>query len=375
MRRHRTRRPLDAPAFSPGPLDSSMTASSFALSPASSMSPWSATSLSDFAPSPPVSHHAERYSVVSPGRVPAPIRSLTNNISSEARPRALPLLDLKPPEDPIRYLLKRPWAFGDYLHLLSLAATHHPTSAAGWERMAIAQSAASSIHRSAWDCWHRWTVPWAADGPDDAHTYPNIPGVKYRYRHIDVDIIMDLYVLVTGVVGVAENVPRPEPTVPVVQHAMRRHHCECCLSLHDFSRAHSRFSLSIPRRTTERTHAYDGERRPPGHPPVVPCHCRERHCAANAIRAQGQRKQYQNRRAPAPSTLTHNLYPPTAEPWTRLTGLDTQVSGFGLMSLTIVGRLMEYMQSDLLNSSLCEFSARARAVEGIPWPGSVFVGL
>ncbi|KAI0028652.1 hypothetical protein K488DRAFT_89533 [Vararia minispora EC-137] len=228
------RRASDVSAISPGPLDTSTTASSFTSFATSVTSPRSAGSQLEFSHT-PIPTHTDQYSALSPRRSVASIRSLlsatsldfipadsrsTFPVSQSVATSTVP--DLETPEDPIRYLQEHPWDFAEYLHLLSLVAERRPSGGADWEDLASVHSRVSSIYRSAWDCWHRWTVPWSANSAHGALTYPDVPGVKHRYHHIDIDALVDFYVLLTTYAGVADSIPSSEPEL-VNSSITRRH--------------------------------------------------------------------------------------------------------------------------------------------------------
>src|SRR5579863_4859010 len=95
-----------------------------------------------------------------------------------------------PPLSPSVYLTLHPWTLPEYLLLLSIKPLGTQTDDMNWDEIATKLSAATMHQpRSAWDCWHRWIVPWCRPQPPPKprpNTYPHVPGVQHEYKFADL---------------------------------------------------------------------------------------------------------------------------------------------------------------------------------------------
>ena len=95
---------------------------------------------------------------------------------------------------------------------------------ADWEQIAGKLNAATNYQsRSAWDCWHRWAVPWCRPQQQAelrANTYPHAPGVQHEYNLLDLEGLIDLWTTLTSALG-GHDPPSPlvsqAPTIAKAQ--------------------------------------------------------------------------------------------------------------------------------------------------------------
>jgi hypothetical protein len=124
-------------------------------------------------------------------------------------------------------LTLRPWTLPEYLLLLSTIPLCGEEEEADWEQIAGKLNAATSYQpRSAWDCWHRWAVPWCRpqqQAEPRANTYPHAPGVQHEYNLLDLEGLIDLWTTLTSALG---GHGQPSPLVsqgPTIAKAQARH--------------------------------------------------------------------------------------------------------------------------------------------------------
>ncbi len=144
-------------------------------------------------------------------------RSLSSHLITLAVP--------SPPLSPLVYLTLRPWTLPEYLLLLSVIPLCSKEEDADWEEIAGKLNAATSHQpRSAWDCWHRWAVPWSHPQAEPrANTYPHAPGVQHEYNFLDLEGLIDLWTTLTSALGGHGS---PSPLVsqgPTIAMAQTRH--------------------------------------------------------------------------------------------------------------------------------------------------------
>ncbi|KAA1470772.1 hypothetical protein DENSPDRAFT_836652 [Dentipellis sp. KUC8613] len=288
--------------YTPGPPDTAATGWSFASSAPSACSPapLSHSARASFYATPAFQHSpaAELVDIPVVPVYAAPKSTMSSSSSSPSSPEPEPSsapsaatsappsssssapipipAPPPPPDDPHAHLARTPWALAEYLHLVSavcVCAREGP-GAFSWERVADAvndsirggvgvegvgagvqgygQSGKAEgqggevTRRSAWDCWHRWSVPWAAagDGAGDrtrsssnknanegggggeekepegsgdgtsTSTYAHAPGVQHAYRALDVRPLLELYGALTRVLTVTLADPSQLLAVP-----------------------------------------------------------------------------------------------------------------------------------------------------------------
>lgn len=132
-----------------------------------------------------------------------------------------------PPQDPLIYIAFNPWTFPEYLLLQSIIISHsnivgdftNNVRLTDWNRVArtLNETAASfSVpvpYRTAWDCWHRYSVPWLRPSPTSTslpsplsvkptnELYPDAPGVQRAYTtatlQADMHQLIDIYTILT----------------------------------------------------------------------------------------------------------------------------------------------------------------------------------
>ncbi|KAH9986864.1 hypothetical protein BJV77DRAFT_1070774 [Russula vinacea] len=89
-----------------------------------------------------------------------------------------------PPLSPTVYLTLHPWTLPEYLLLLSIKPHRSKDDNISWEEVASKLNADTRHSpRSAWDCWHRWVVPWCRSqhpSKSKRNTYPHVPGVQHE---------------------------------------------------------------------------------------------------------------------------------------------------------------------------------------------------
>ncbi|KAI9439034.1 hypothetical protein H4582DRAFT_1946266 [Lactarius indigo] len=133
-----------------------------------------------------------------------------------------------PPLSPLVYLTLRPWTLPEYLLLLSEIPLCSNEEEADWEEVAGKLNTATNYQpRSAWDCWHRWAVPWCRpqyQAEPRANTYPCAPGVQHEYDFLDLEGLIDLWRTLTSALGGHGS---PSPLVfpgSSIAMAQTRHH-------------------------------------------------------------------------------------------------------------------------------------------------------
>lgn len=254
----------DTVLWSPGPPNTAQTASSFSSSEASDSSaltpgtPWSSASdkstryyaLPAFQVSPSVESAC----------IPEPFQDMGKETSHTSRPRSsssstnvaaqpwpeerarttLPLSSSSPelssthssipfPSDPYAHLSSTPWTLPEYLELLSLVhyVSHHDSTYDicldgdhhDWSRIAnmlnSLRPSTSGSPRSAWDCWHRLTVPWirapstsvSEEERASSSLFSHAPGVQHSYKFVDLAQLIDVYDMLARVLATALDDP------------------------------------------------------------------------------------------------------------------------------------------------------------------------
>jgi hypothetical protein len=130
-----------------------------------------------------------------------------------------------PPLSPTVYLTLHPWTLPEYLLLLSFKPLCSKNDDMCWEEIAHKFNVATRHQpRNAWDCWHRWAVPWCR--PQQSiiprrNTYPHAPGVQHEYKFSDLEGLIELWTSLSGAMrsphGFAMPLAFPEPTTEAVQ--------------------------------------------------------------------------------------------------------------------------------------------------------------
>jgi len=128
------------------------------------------------------------------------------------------------PLSPSVYLTLHPWTLPEYLQLLSIKPLGSKNDTMPWDE--VASKLSSSIRhqpRSAWDCWHRWMVPWCrSEHPTKPrpNTYPHAPGVQHEYKFSDFEGLIGLWTSLSSAIGIPHGVSSPlafpEPRIPAV---------------------------------------------------------------------------------------------------------------------------------------------------------------
>ncbi|KAI0294103.1 hypothetical protein B0F90DRAFT_1821490 [Multifurca ochricompacta] len=139
-----------------------------------------------------------------------------------------------PPLSPSVYLTLHPWTLPEYLLLLSIQPLGKKDDNTRWEDIAGTFNTATRHElRSAWDCWHRWVVPWCRpQQPTEPrpNTYPHAPGVQHGYKFSDLEGLIDLWTSLSIAIGSPyETLAYPEPSIAMVQPRRaggRAHHPE-----------------------------------------------------------------------------------------------------------------------------------------------------
>ncbi|KAF8493732.1 hypothetical protein F5888DRAFT_1722543 [Russula emetica] len=132
-----------------------------------------------------------------------------------------------PPLSPTVYLTLRPWTLPEYLLLLSIKPLGSKNDDICWDEVASKLNADTRYpQRSAWDCWHRWVVPWCRSQQPSKprrNTYPHAPGVQHEYKFADLEGLIELWAPVSGAMGITHGVTSgsphafPAPKTPAVQ--------------------------------------------------------------------------------------------------------------------------------------------------------------
>jgi hypothetical protein len=132
-----------------------------------------------------------------------------------------------PPLSPTVYLTLHPWTLPEYLLLLSIKPPGRKNDDVSWDEVASKLNADTRYpQRSAWDCWHRWVVPWCRSQHSSKprrNTYPHAPGVQHEYKFADLEGLIELWAPVSGAMGISHGVASesphtfPAPKTPAVQ--------------------------------------------------------------------------------------------------------------------------------------------------------------
>lgn len=129
-----------------------------------------------------------------------------------------------PPLSPLVYLTLRPWTLPEYMLLLSMIPPCGKEGGVAWEEIAAKLNTVTNHQpRSAWDCWHRWAVPWCRsqqEAEPRENTYPHAPGVQHEYKLLDLEGLIELWTTLTSTLG-DHGSPSPlvsqSPTIPIAQ--------------------------------------------------------------------------------------------------------------------------------------------------------------
>jgi hypothetical protein len=162
----------------------------------------------------------------------------TSRKTPQSRARVLSFLAVpSPPLSPTVYLTLHPWTLPEYLLLLSIKPLGSKNDDISWDEVASKLNEDTRYpQRSAWDCWHRWVVPWCRSrhaSKPRRKTYPHAPGVQHEYKFADLEGLIELWAPVLGAVGISPGVTSesphafPAPKTPAVQHRRawgRAHH-------------------------------------------------------------------------------------------------------------------------------------------------------
>jgi hypothetical protein len=123
-----------------------------------------------------------------------------------------------PPLSPSVYLTLHPWALPEYLLLLSIKPLGGQNDDISWDEIAVKLNAVTRHQpRSAWDCWHRWMVPWCRPqhhSKSRPNTYPHAPGVQHEYKFADLDGLIELWSLLSSAVGTSQHRVASPPESP-----------------------------------------------------------------------------------------------------------------------------------------------------------------
>ena len=133
------------------------------------------------------------------------------------------------PSDPYAHLSSTPWTLPEYLELLSLVhyVSHHDSTYDicldgdhhDWSRIAnmlnSLRPSTSGPPRSAWDCWHRLTVPWirapstsvSEEERASNSLFSHAPGVQHSYKFVDLAQLIDVYDMLARVLATALDDP------------------------------------------------------------------------------------------------------------------------------------------------------------------------
>ncbi|KAH9979803.1 hypothetical protein BJV74DRAFT_857337 [Russula compacta] len=142
-------------------------------------------------------------------------------VGGDSEPRGVPT----PPLSPSVYLTLHPWTLPEYLLLLSIKPLSSKNDDVHWNEIASKLNAVTRHQsRSAWDCWHRWIVPWcrpqhaSKPRPD---TYPHAPGVQHEYKFSDLEGLIELWASLSSAIGTSHGVASPltfpAPKIAAVQ--------------------------------------------------------------------------------------------------------------------------------------------------------------
>ncbi|KAI0259163.1 hypothetical protein BC834DRAFT_907579 [Gloeopeniophorella convolvens] len=124
-----------------------------------------------------------------------------------------------PPASPSVYLTLRPWTLPEYLLLLSIKPLGTQDDGLSWEDVA-GKLNMSTAHqpRGAWDCWHRWAVPWCRPAQPiwiQPHTYPHAPGVQHEYKYSELEGLIELWTALSRALE-GSQISLPPLTAPAV---------------------------------------------------------------------------------------------------------------------------------------------------------------
>lgn len=110
-----------------------------------------------------------------------------------------------PPLSPSVYLTLNPWTIPEYMLLLSIKPLSSQNDDMSWDEIAAKLNAITRHQpRSAWDCWHRWMVPWCRPkrpSKSRPNTYPHAPGVQHDYKFADLEGLIELWTTLTSAMG------------------------------------------------------------------------------------------------------------------------------------------------------------------------------
>ena len=152
----------------------------------------------------------------------------TSCTTPQSRARVLSFLAVpSPPLSPTVYLTLHPWTLPEYLLLLSIKPFGSKNDDMSWDEVASKLNEDTRYpQRSAWDCWHRWVVPWCRSQRSSKprrKTYPHAPGVQHEYKFADLEGLIELWAPVSGAMGISRGVTSksphafPAPKTPAVQ--------------------------------------------------------------------------------------------------------------------------------------------------------------
>ena len=173
------------------------------------------------------------------------VRAIHQAKHHKTEPRMpFPFVVPSPPRSPSVYLTLHPWTLPEYLQLLSIKPLGSKTDNMPWDEVANKLNSATRHQpRSAWDCWHRWMVPWRRpEHPSKPrpNTYPHAPGVQHEYKFSDFEGLIGLWTCLSSAIGTSYGVSSPpafpEPTIPAV------HPCRAGGRAHHPGAHHAHFS-------------------------------------------------------------------------------------------------------------------------------------
>jgi hypothetical protein len=137
--------------------------------------------------------------------------------------------------------------------LLSMIPPCGKEGGVAWEEIAAKLNTVTNHQpRSAWDCWHRWAVPWCRsqqEAEPRENTYPHAPGVQHEYKLLDLEGLIELWTTLTSTLG-DHGSPSPlvsqSPTIPIAQTRHRTGY-----ALHPGAHSTDSFSLSLFSQATQ----------------------------------------------------------------------------------------------------------------------------
>ena len=145
-----------------------------------------------------------------------------NEVDKSVFPFAVP----SPPLSPSVYLTLHPWTLPEYMLLLSIKPLSSQTDDVSWDEIAAKLNAGTRHQpRSAWDCWHRWMVPWCRPQhrpKSRPNTYPHALGVQHEYKFADLEGLIELWMLLSSAMGSSGHgavspLDPPEPKIAAVE--------------------------------------------------------------------------------------------------------------------------------------------------------------